>query len=148
MEHPHPGTGRLIGRHAPYDLLMAQAQSLSDRHRHGGRVDHVGSGSGDGQLISIHGSLDFTGDSLHAVIRHVHHPDITPLRLVAADGDKRQFQSSQQRVVAIEDRGAVGLQIFKDLALGLKDALPAAQILNMGVTDVGNNGDIRLHHLS
>ncbi len=34
----------------------------------------------------------------------------------------------------------------KNLAFRLQDPLPAAQILNMSVTNVGDHGDIRAHH--
>ena len=66
----------------------------------------------------------------------------------AADRPEGQVQRVQQGVVPVEHRQALRLQIFKDLALGLQDTLPAAQVLDVGVADVGDDGDVRPHHLA
>ena len=98
-------------------------------------------------MIGVPGGHDGAGDARHTVVRHVRHPDVAVLGPAAADRPEGQVQRVQQGVVPVEHRQALRLQIFKDLALGLQDTLPAAQVLDVGVADVGDDGDVRPHHL-
>ena len=104
-------------------------------------------GGGDLQTVGVVLRLHVAGDAAHAVVLSVRHPDGAMGGPAAPDGLEGQLQRIQQRVVAVEDRETAGLQILEDLALGLENAIPAAQILNVGVADVGDDGDVRLDHL-
>ena len=68
------------------------------------------------------------------------------LALAAPNDPLGQRHRIQQGVVPVEYRQAIFLQMRKNLAFRLQDSLPAAQILNMSVTNVGDHGDIRAHH--
>lgn len=60
-----------------------------------------------------------------------------------------QGDGVQQRVVAVEDGDAVRRQVLEYLALGPQDTLPGiAQIFNMGVAHVGDDGNIGPYHLA
>ena len=67
------------------------------------------SGGGNGQGVDTLFRDHLAGDALHTVVRDVRHPDVTVLRLAAADGGKAAFHRVQQRVVAVEDQGAAFL---------------------------------------
>ncbi len=98
-------------------------------------------------MIGVPGGHDGAGNSRYAVVGHVYHPDGAVLRPAAADGPEGQVQGVQQGVIPVKDRQSLRLQVLKNLALGLEDPLPAAQMLDVGVTDVGDDGDVRPHHL-
>ena len=55
------------------------------------------------------------------------------------------FEGGQQGIIPVEDGQSLPLQVGEDLALGLEDIFPAAQVLNVGVPDVGDQGHVRLH---
>ena len=62
---------------------------------------------------------------------------------------KGQRQTGQQLVVAVQHGKAARLQILEDLALGLQNTLPrAAQVFDVGVAHVGDNGHGGTHHLA
>ena len=69
------------------------------------------------------------------------------LPLAAAQGLEGGRQGVEEGVVPVEDDGAAGAEVLQDLGLGLEDALPAAEKLNVGVADIGDDGDVGLHHL-
>ena len=142
----HPGACGLIGRHAPDDLLPAEAQFLAHGHRHGGGIGHVLAGGRDAQSVGILRGGHGAGDAVHTVVHDIMDPHLAVLALAAADDPLGQSHGIQQGVVSVQDRQAVFLQMVKDLALGLQDALPAAQVLDVGVADVGDHGDVRPHH--
>ena len=73
---------------------------------------------------------------------------VAPLPLPEEKGGNRRvpLQRGQQGVVSVEDQDPVPLHMGQQLTLGLKDILPAAQSLDMGVTDVGDNPHVRLHN--
>ena len=118
-DNPHSGAGRLIGCHAPDDLLPAEAQLLPHGHRHGCGIGHVLAGSRDGQGIGVTGCCHRAGDAVHAVIHNVADPGLAVLTLATADDPLGQRHRIQQCVIAVEDSHAVCLQMFKNLAFGL-----------------------------
>ena len=69
-------------------------------------------------------------------------------RLAAADGGKRQVQAVEQGIITVEDGHAVRLEVLEDLTLRLQDTLPAAQKFDVGVANVGDDGNIRPDHLA
>ena len=98
-----------------------------------------------GRLSRCHG----TGHALQPPVVDVRNADIAVLALAAAQDDLWQRHRVQQLVVAVEHRDALRGQIFKYLTLGLQNALPCvAQIFDVGVAHVGDNGDIRPYHLA
>ena len=147
-QYPHPGPGGLEGSHAPDDLLPAQSQLLANGHRYGGGIGHVLSWSRDCQSIAVLSGGHRAGDPLHPVVRDLRDPYVAigdwPHRMVR----KGSSQALQQSVVPVQDGQPAGAQVLKDLALGLQDALAAAQIFDVGVADIGDHGDIRPHHLA
>ena len=82
-------------------------------------------------MIVSRGGHDGAGNSRYAVVGHVHHPDGAVLRSAAADGPEGQVQGVQQGVIPVKDRQSLRLQVLKNLALGLEDPLPAAQMLDV-----------------
>ena len=64
----------------------------------------------------------------------------------AAEGLKGQVQAVEQFIVAAQHCQAAGAQVVENLALGPQGPLTgAAQVFNVGVADVGDHGDGRLH---
>ena len=122
---------------------------LTDGDGHGGGIDHVRAGGGDGYLVHIPLCGDGAGDALDAVLGHVGDPDAAALMPAAQHRLEGQRQTGQQLVVAVQHGKAARLQILEDLALGLQDALPgAAQVFDMGVAHVGDNGHGGPYHLA
>ena len=111
-DHPHPGAGRLIGRHAPDNLLPAQSQFLRHGHRHRGGVGHVLPGRRNGQAVDVPLCGHGAGDPLHAVVAHLCNPDLAMLRLAAAHSGERRLHRIQQGVVPIEDQQSALSQIL------------------------------------
>ena len=147
-QDPHPGAGGLVGSHAPDDLLRCKAQLLAYRHCHGGRIGHVLAGRRNGQMIGLPLRGNGAGDALHSVIRQIADADVAVFGLAAAQRAERKLHGVEQGVVTVQDRHAPLLEVFKDLALSLEDALPAAQKFHMGIADVGDDGNGGPHHLA
>ena len=98
------------------------------------------------QTIAALGGGDSAGDALNAAVVHVCDADLTVLPPAAAQDGLGQGNGVQQRIVTVEDGKPVRRQVFKYLALGLQDALPrVAQIFDVGIAHVGDNGDIGPH---
>ena len=102
---------------------------------------------GNGQTVDIPLRGHGAGDALHAAVNELRNPGLTVLRLAAAHGAEGGAHRIQQGVVPIEDQQPLRLQILQNLALGLENSLAAPQKLHMGVADVGDDGDVRPHHL-
>ena len=102
---------------------------------------------GDVGLELTAGGLDPAEQVACAIARKIPRGVVQPLALPHEHSALGQgpLQGGQQGVVPVEDSQPVPLQVGEDLALGLKDVLPAAQVLNVGVADVGDEGHIRLH---
>src|ERR1700743_2933485 len=74
---------------------------------------------------------------------------------IAAEGDdardalllRARLQPPELRIVAVEPRGAAGLDAGKDLGLGIGDRLDAGEELQMHRLYRGDDGDMRPHHL-
>lgn len=125
VQHPHAGAGRDIGGHAGGDLRRRQTQDFSDGGGHSHGVDHVRPGGRGVQTIAAPGGGDSAGDTLDAAVVHVCDADLTALPPAAAQDGLGQGNGVQQRIVTVEDGKPVRRQVFKYLALGLQDALPA-----------------------
>ena len=146
-ENPHPASRRDVGRRAPGDLLPAEAQGLPHRHGDGGGVGHVLPRGGDAEGIAVPFRHHGAADALHAPVGDLGNFGLAVPGLAAAHGSEGLGHRVQQGVVPVQNGQAVLFQVGENLALGPQDALPASQELNVGVPDVGDDGDVRLHHL-
>ena len=122
----HPRTGGLIERDAALDLGDRQAQLLTDRDRERRGVDHVPPGGGDIELILCALGGHGAGDAVDAAVTQRGNADVRVRALAAADDALRESYRVEQRVVAVEDGDAVGVEVFKNLALGLQNTLARA----------------------
>ena len=104
-------------------------------------------GGGDGEAVLPLGRREAAGDAVHPVVSDLPHPVGAVLPLAAAQGLEGRRQGVEEGVVPVEDDGAAGAEVLQDLRLGLQNSLPAAEKLNVGVADVGDDGDVGLHHL-
>ena len=140
-DHVHPHLGGDEGLHALLHLLAGHAKFFADGAGHENGIDHVVAQGGDG-----HGELGLGGLDLALQPLGPHLPDLFGLigRLVVraapedAGGDL-PLQRPQQGVIPVEDGQVVAGHGLEDLALGLQDPLPAAQVLDVGVADVGDD---------
>ena len=122
---------------------------LADGDGHGGRVDHIRAGGGSRHIIYIPCCGNGAGHALNAVLCHIGDVNGAALILPAQHRLKGQCQFPQQRVVSVENGQTACLQILKDLAFGLQNALPcAAQIFNMGIAHVGDHGHGGTYYLT
>ncbi len=128
-------------------LVRGHAQRLTHRRSHKGGVDHVAAQGGNVRLELAAGGLYPAAQMPRAVGGQVPGGVLQPLSLPHKHRGlgQRPPQRSQHGVVPVEDGQPLRLQMGENFALGLKDVLPAAQILNVGVPDVGNEGHVRLH---
>ena len=122
----HPRTGGLIERDAALDLGDRQTQLLTDRGCERRGVDHVPPGGGDIELILCALGGHGAGDAVDAAVTQRGNADVRVRALAAADDALREGYRVEQRVVTVEDGDAVGVEVFKDLALSLQNALARA----------------------
>ena len=124
------------------DLAGGEAEVLPHRRGDEGGVDHVLPQGGDLHL-PVHGrGGEVAVDVTHPIPAGDLSPVLRPLAPAAEDGLYRGVppEGDQQPVVGVEDEQAVLLpDVGQQLALGLEDVLPAAQLLNVGVADVGDD---------
>ena len=66
------------------------------------------------------------GDAVDAAVAQRGNADVRVRALAAADNALREGYRVEQRVVAVEDGDAVGVEVFKDLAFGFQNALARA----------------------
>ena len=97
-------------------------------------------------MVDILDRLHRAGNALHAVVRYLGDAGLTVLRLAAADGSERNIHGVQQGVVSVEDGQAALFQVRENLTLRLQDTLSAAQKLDVGVANVGDDRHIGAHH--
>lgn len=123
----HPRAGGLIECDAALDLGDRQTQLLTDRDRERRGVDHVPPRRGDAEMIRRRArwsrcqAMPSMPRSRSAETR------TSAVRaLAAADDALRESYRVEQRVVAVEDGDAVGVEVFKDLALSLQNTLARA----------------------
>ena len=89
------------------------------------------------------------GHALQSPVVDVRNAHAAAVAHAAAQDGLGQRHRVQQLVVAVEDGDALRGQILEYLALGTQNALPGvAQIFDVGVAHVGDDRDIRPHHLA
>ena len=93
------------------------------------------------------GCFYFTGHMALAVADQPLRPVVQPLSGAHAGERIGELprQGVQQGIVPIDDHEGAGLDMVEDLALGLQDLLPGAEVLDVGVADVGHQHHIGLH---
>ena len=123
------------------DLLRSKAKALGHSHGHGDGIDHVLAQSGDLHCLVHSGGSDMACDIAQAVAAGDMGGVVQPLSPAAehSAGLGLALQGGQEVIVAVEDQQTVGLNVGQHLALGFEDILPAAQTLNVGIADVGDD---------
>lgn len=128
--------------------VMPNSSPTAPGHQRG--VDHVIAQRGDGDIKALLRGVHPAGEMGLAVALDLVSTVVKALPRTHEQSAEGQIspQLRQPLVVAVEDGGAAGLHVGENLALGLENALPAAQILNMAVAHVGDEGHVRLHDLA
>ena len=98
----HAAAYRAVGGDPRQHLRLGQSQMLTDGDGHGGGIDHVRAGGGDGYLIYIPRRGDGTGHAVDAMLSHVGGPNAAAFMLPAQHRFKGQRQTGQQLVVAVQ----------------------------------------------
>ena len=99
---------------------------------------------GDAHLAVHVGGGQAAEDMALPVAAHGLGPIVQALPLAAEHGlyGGAAPQGSQQGVIPVEHQQSVFLNVGQQLALGLEDVLPAAQPLDVGIADVGDDPNV------
>ena len=149
LDHVHPHFRGDEGPDALGQLLPGHAELLPHGAGHEDGVDHVPPQGGDGHGKLALGGLYRAGQALGPQLLDV--PGLVGgLALFPAEedgGGDLPLQGAQQGIVPVQHRQILFGHGAEDFALGLEDILPAAQVFNVGVPDVGDHRHVGADNL-
>ena len=141
----HPHGRRHIGSQSCPDLLFRHTEIQGDRRRGHDRIQHMMSGSRYFQVkAAFRCDCPQTCHACPAAI-HIFRPVITGRGFPDPADLEGRFspQSRQQVIVSVQDRDPAFPQAVEYLAFSLENAFPAAQIAYVGITDIGDDSNVR-----